>query len=155
MFNPMKKFAIAAIIALSAGTAVFAAPGVTFDPANMDGAVTVSFNDSTDTTVSVDASRLFDANQLIRLNYGFDNLNTVLKIKEVMAPEGIGVTFTDVSEISAQDDLSNNDGSSQLSLALTVSNTNQISGSFPVQVVLENTATGETTTLNLMVQAGS
>jgi hypothetical protein len=152
MFNPMKKFAIATLIAVSAGTAVFAAPGVTFDPANMDGAVTVSFNDSTDTTLSVDASRLFDANQLIRLNYGFDNLGSILKIKEVMAPEGIGVTFTDVSEITAQDDLTNTDGSSRLSLALTVSNANGISGSFPVQVVLENTATGETTTLNLMVQ---
>jgi hypothetical protein len=112
---------------------------------------------STDTTLTLDANRLLDANELIRLNYGFAGADSSLKIKEVIAPEGITVALTDAPTLSSN--MTNDDSGmgfeNVLTVGLTVSSTSQNSGSYPVQVVLENSATGETTTLNLIVQAGS
>jgi hypothetical protein len=155
----VKKFAIATLLAVSAGTAVLAAPPIQFDPANADLNVAVVLGSSTDTTLTLDANRLFDANELIRLNYGFAGADSLLKIKEVIAPEGITVALTDAPTVSANptsdDSESGISVNNVVTVDLTVTSTNQNSGSYPVQVVLENSATGETTTLNLIVQAGS
>jgi hypothetical protein len=155
MFNP-RKLAIASLVAISAGTAVFAAAPVQFDPSNNDATVGVSLSGSTDTTVTLNADRLFDANELIRLNYGFAGTDSSLKIKEVIAPEGITVALKDSPTVSA--DLTSDDAgngfNNLVTVGLTVTSASQNSGTYPVQVVLENAATGETTTVNLTVQAG-
>jgi hypothetical protein len=160
MLNP-KKLAIATLIAVSAGSAVLAATPAQFDPANANADVTVSLGGSTDTTLTLNADRLFDANELIRLNYGFAGTDSSLKIKEVIAPEGITVALTDAPSLDTDsanftgDDESATGFNNTLTVDLTVTSTTLNSGSYPVQVVLENSTTGATTTLNLMVRAGS
>jgi hypothetical protein len=151
-----KKLAVATLIAVSAGTAVLAAPPV-LDPANADLAVSVILGGSTDTTLTLDANRLLDANELIRLNYGFTGADSSLKIREVIAPEGITVALKDAPTLNSSltSDDSGTGFENVLTVGLTVTSTNQNSGSYPVQVVLENSVTGEATTLNLIVQAGS
>ena len=147
MFNPTK---FAAAIALAASLTVataFAAPTQPFiDYAAVDSTVSVAYNDSTDTTVKLDASRLFDGNQLIKLSYGSTELSQALRVKQVNGPEGVTVKIDGGS-------LSTTDNNSMLSLDLVVSNSSQLSGQSFVQVIVENTITGETTTLNVIVNA--
>ena len=145
MFNPT-KFAAALATSLTVATA-FAAPAQPFiDYAAIDSTVSVAYNDSADTTINLDASRLFDSSQLIKLNYGFTDINQALRIKQVNGPEGVTVTIDGSS-------LSTTDNNSMLNLELLFSNDGQLSGQYPVQVILENTMTGETTTLNVMLNA--
>lgn len=147
MFNPAK---FAAAIALAASLTVataFAAPTQPYiDYTAIDSTVSVAYNDSADTTIKLDASRLFDSSQLIKLDYGFTDLSQVLRVKQVNAPEGVTVTIDDSS-------LSRQDNTNMLSLELLVSNSGQLSGQYPVQVIVENTMTGQTTTLNVMMNA--
>ena len=81
---------------------------------------------------------------LIKLNYGFTDLSQALRIKQVNGPEGVTVTVDGSS-------LSNTDNNNILSLELLISNAGQLSGQYPVQVILENTMTGETTTLSVLM----
>jgi hypothetical protein len=149
MFAHWKKFVIAALIATAAGTATLAAPDswAGLDPTSIAGTVTVAFNDSQDATFSVDAGSLLDANQMIRVDYGSVSVGSLLKIKQVVAPEGITVTLSDSS-------LSTTDGTAMLNLEFSVTNNAFVTAaSTPVQVVLENVETGETSTVTLIVQA--
>lgn len=147
MFNPNKFAAALALAASLTVASAFAAPTQPFiDYATIDTTVSVAYNDSTDTTVKLDASRLFDGNQLIKLNYSSTELSQALRIKQVNGPEGVTVTIDGSS-------LSTTDNTNLLNLDLVVSNSGQLSGQYPVQVILENTLTGETTTLNVMVNA--
>ena len=147
MFNPNKFAAALALAASLTVASAFAAPTQpVIDYAAIDTTVSVAYNDSTDTTVKLDASRLFDGNQLIKLNYSSTELSQALRIKQVNGPEGVTVTIDGSS-------LSTTDNTNLLNLDLVVSNSGQLSGQYPVQVILENTLTGETTTLNVMVNA--
>jgi hypothetical protein len=146
--NRIAKLTAAFAIAASFAGASFAAPGQLFAYTATDTTVTVPFNSSADAGVSIDATKLFDAGQLIQLQYGAMDLGSSLKIKQVIAPDGIGVTI-DSSKLSTQ--TINN----TLSLELTVSNDASLSGQIPVQVVLENAMTGQTYTVNVMVDAAN
>ena len=147
MFNPNKFAAALALAASLTVASAFAAPTQpVIDYAAIDTTVSVAYNDSTDTTVKLDASRLFDGNQLIKLNYSSTELSQALRIKQINGPEGVTVTIDGSS-------LSTTDNTNLLNLDLVVSNSGQLSGQYPVQVILENTLTGETTTLNVMVNA--
>jgi type 1 fimbria pilin len=148
MFAHWKKFVIASLAATALGTASLAAPTglAQFDPATVAATISVGFDDSSDVSVIIAASRLLDAGQLIRVDYGAVSLDKLLKIKSVAAPEGITVSMSDCS-------LAANEHERGLSLEFEVSNDRYNGGNFPVQVVLENTETGATTTLNLIVQA--
>jgi hypothetical protein len=148
MFAHWKKFVIASLAATALGTAAFATPTglAQFDPATVAATLSVGFDDSADVSVIIDASRLLHVGQLIRVDYGATSLDKLLKIKSVVAPEGITVSMSDCS-------LAANDGDRGLLLEFEVSNDRYNSGNYPVQVVLENTETGATTTLNLMMQA--
>lgn len=146
MFNPT-KFAAAIALAASLTTAAFAAPTQPFiDYTAIDSSISVAYNDSADTTINLDANRLFDSNQLIKLNYGFTDLDQALRIKQVNGPAGVTVSIDGSS-------LSTTDNTNMLKLELLVTNDGQLSGQYPVQVVLENTMTGQTTTLTVMVNA--
>jgi opacity protein-like surface antigen len=142
----MKKFAAVAIVAAALTTAAFAAPAQPFAYSATDSVVNVAYSASVDTTVRLDASKLFDSSQLIRINYGAMSLENGLRIKQVLAPDGLTVSIDTLS-------LNTNNGSSNLEIALTVDNNAQLSGQMPVQVVLENAMTGQTYTVNLIVNA--
>ena len=147
MFNPTKFAAAIALAASLTVASAFAAPTQPFiDYTAIDSTVSVPYNDSTDTTIKLDASRLFDGSQLIKLNYGFTDLDQVLRIKQVNGPAGVTVSIDDSS-------LSTTDNTSMLNLELLVTNDGQLSGQYPVQVILENTMTGQTTTLTVMMNA--
>ena len=147
MFNPTKFAAAIALAASLTVASAFAAPTQPFiDYTAIDSTVSVPYNDSTDTTIKLDASRLFDGSQLIKLNYGFTDLDQVLRIKQVNGPAGVTVSIDDSS-------LSTTDNTNTLKLELLVTNDGQLSGQYPVQVVLENTMTGQTTTLTVMMNA--
>lgn len=147
MFNPSKFAAAIALAASLTAATAFAAPTQPFiDYTAIDSTVSVAYNDSVDTTIKFDASRLFDSSQLIKLNYGFTSLDQALRIKQINGPEGVTVTIDSSS-------LSTTDNSSMLNLELLVTNDGQLSGQYPVQVILENTMTGETTTLTVMMNA--
>ncbi len=147
MFNPSKFAAALALAASLTVATAFAAPTQPFiDYTAIDSTVSVAYNNSADTTIKLEASRLFDSSQLIKLDYGFTDLSQVLRIKQVNAPEGVTVTIDNSS-------LSSTDNTNMLSLELLVSNTGQLSGQYPVQIIVENTMTGQTTTLNVMMNA--
>ena len=147
MFNPTKFAAAIALAASLTVASAFAAPAQPFiDYTSIDSTVSVPYNDSTDTTIKLDASRLFDSSQLIKLNYGFTDLDQALRIKQVNGPAGVTVSIDDSS-------LSTTDNTNTLKLELLVTNDGQLSGQYPVQVVLENTMTGQTTTLTVMMNA--
>jgi len=147
MFNPTKFAATIALAASLTVASAFAAPAQPFlDYASIDSTVNAAYNNSVDTTIKLDASRLFDSSQLIKLNYGFTDLSQALRIKQVNGPEGVTVTVDGSS-------LSTTDNNNILSLELLISNDGQLSGQYPVQVILENTMTGETTTLSVLMNA--
>jgi hypothetical protein len=147
MFNPSKFAAAIALAASLTVASAFAAPTQPIiDYTAIDGTVSVAYNDSADTTIKLDASRLFDSSQLIKLSYGFTDLSQALRIKQVNGPQGVTVTIDDSK-------LNTTDNNNMLSLELLFSNDGQLSGQYPVQVVLENTMTGETTTLTVMMNA--
>ncbi len=145
MFNPTKFAAALALAASLTVATAFAAPAQPFaDTDTINSTVNVAYNSSTDTYVKFDASKLFDANQLIGLNYGFKSLSGVVRIKQVNAPEGVTISIDDHSL-----DMQNN--VSTVTLELLVANSAQYFGQYPVEVVLENTMTGQTTTMKLVM----
>jgi hypothetical protein len=144
--NKLAKFAAAFGIAAALAGASFAAPGQLFAYTDTDTTVNVPFNDSADAGVTIDATKLFDAGQLIQLQYGAMDLSSALKIKQVIAPDGVSVSI-DSSKLVTQ--TINN----SLRLELSVTNDASASGQIPLQVVLENAMTGQTYTVNVMLNA--
>jgi hypothetical protein len=145
MISKFKTFALASVLATAAFVpSSLAAPQ--FYAGSDAELVVVAFNETQDATVTVDATRLFDVRDLIRLEYGAVNLDALLRVKQIIAPEGITVTLED-SEISRQN------FANTLSLEFTVGNEDYNIGSFPVTVILENPESGKTVTINLVVLA--
>jgi hypothetical protein len=145
MFSVLKKLAIATTVAAAILSLSSLATSQIFYTGDDTGVVIVAVNESQDASLILDAARLFDARDLIRLEYGTTSLDTLLRVKQVIAPEGIAVKLDD-SSISSQDN------SSALNVVLEVSADHAETGTFPVVVVLENTETGATTTIALTVQ---
>ncbi|NJK44146.1 MAG: hypothetical protein HC933_07530 [Pleurocapsa sp. SU_196_0] len=116
---------------------------VQFDPANNEGSVIVAIGESTTATVNLEANRLLDELEMIKLEYGAELQG--LQIKEVIAPEGITITLSDQSLVN----LSEMD---EVALEFTVTADRSFVGSVPVRVVMENPLTGEITNVDLTVQ---
>jgi hypothetical protein len=145
VFNPTKFAAAIALAASLTGMSAFAAPAQPFAATDtINSTVSVAYNDSTDTSVRFDASKLFDSSQLIKLDYGFMSLDQALRIKQVNAPEGVTVSIDDSS-------LAMQNNTSTVTLDLVVANSAQYFGQYPIEVILENTMTGQTTTLKLVM----
>jgi hypothetical protein len=136
-----KAMAISAFLALGIATAAPEYNSMVFDPANNETTVQVSSGNSATATVNIEADRLLDALEQIRLDYGAEL--TGLQIKEVVAPAGIKLELDSQSIDTATDELT-------LEFTVTAENTN--SGSFPVRIVMENPQTGEVTSFDLTVQ---
>ncbi len=148
MFAHTKKFVIASLLATAVGTAAFAAPQYTapqFGPTESMSTITLNSGDTQDTYINVRASELLDANDMILAMYTANDLSGFVNIKQVIAPEGIGITLIDRN-------LTNSGLNGQLRLEFEFTNANVGYASYPVQVVLENPKTGATYTLNLTVQ---
>lgn len=150
----MKKFLIASAIAASLATAAFAAP-TQFMYSEADTSVLVPLAGSVTTTINVDAQQLFDASQLILIEYGASDAASNLRVKQLIAPQGINITLDSVSlATSSSNEAMFNSGAfddRMISLEVTVSKDATISSAVPVQLVLENTATGQTYTVNVLV----
>lgn len=110
-------------------------------------------------TVRVNAFRLFDISQLILLEYGATNLDSSLRVPQVIAPQGVNVSLdsadlTTATVTNDADDGVDSDGFNNrlAQVELTVANTDgALSGPTSVQWVLENTATGQTFSVNVLV----
>jgi hypothetical protein len=144
MFSTVQKFVIATLVTAVTMTPWTLATSYVY-MGDDTGVVVVGFNASQDTALSLDAARLFDARDLIRLEYGAVKLDTLLRVKQITAPEGIAVNLDD-SSISVQND------SNELNIVLAVSNDHAETGGFQVVVTLENAETGATTSVTLMVR---
>jgi hypothetical protein len=143
MFTRFKLFTVIAVAALTASS--LAAPKI-FYSGDEPETVIVAFNDSQDAQVSMNAESLFDARDLIRLEYGTVELKALLRVKQVIAPEGISITLDD-SRIETQNK------KSILTVEFEISNDDYNVGSFPVTVILENTETSATFAIKLLVLA--
>ncbi len=142
MFAQLKSYLLAATITLTASS-LAASP--IFYTGDDTGVVIVGFDASQNATIKLDAGRLLDARDLIRISYGTIKLDTLLRVKLITAPKGITVGLDD-SSLSVQND------SNELKIVFEVSNDHAETGSFQVVVTLENVETGATTAVTLMVQ---
>jgi hypothetical protein len=145
MISKLKTFVLASVLA----TATLAASSLAAPQlyAGSDAEfVVVAFDDSEAATVTVDAAALLDARDLIRVDYETVRLDALLRVKQVIAPEGISVTLEDSS-------LAVDEFVRTLNLEFEITNDDHTVGSFPVTVILENAQTGKTTTVNFVVIA--
>ncbi len=153
----MKKFLIASTIAAALTGAALASSAQPFAFTEADTSIFVPVGGSVTTDVRIDASRLFDAGQLIRLEYGALDLSSALRVKQVIAPEGITVNFEykSLQMPTAQEQMLSNASFNdrKVVLEVEVEKDGYVSGAVPVQLVLENTATGQTVTVNMLVQS--
>jgi hypothetical protein len=116
------------------------------DPASIAGTLNVGFNSSAEITVNLNAAGFLEPGQRIRLDYGTVTLKQVLNLKSVSAPPGINVTLKSSSlEVTDEGDV--------IAVNLNIVNSQYNTGNHPVSVVLRNTETEATTTLNLIVHA--
>jgi hypothetical protein len=141
--KPLKALVIGSVLAFGVTMAAPAYNDVQFDPANNEGAVIVAIGESATATVNLEAARLLDELEMIKLEYGAELQG--LQIKEIIAPEGITITLSDQSLVN----LSEMD---EVALEFTVTADRSFVGSVPVRVVMENPLTGEITNVDLTVQ---
>ncbi len=137
----VKLIALGMIAALGMSAATIAAPSYIADWENT---AVVNIFSSAESTVQINSSSLLDVNQLILVQYGFENLKDMLRIKEVIVSEAIGITAKKYS-LEADDN-----GNPELSLTFTLKS-NTAYGTYPAIIVLENTQTGQTTNIGITI----
>jgi hypothetical protein len=148
MLTQLKAYLLAAALTLTASS--LAAP--IFYVGDTAESVIVAFNESETATVTIDADTLLDARDQIRVSYGVTNLDSLLRVKQIITPEGITVSLKDTG-ITSETTSYGYHGANALLLEFEVSNSDYSSGRFPVQVILENVESGATFTVNLFVVA--
>jgi hypothetical protein len=135
------KFAGLALIATLAGTYANLASAQT---ANWQTTANVEIFSSAKTTLEINAFSLIDNSQLVGLQYGFLQLDKVIKIKSIVAPKELVVSM---NECSLGTDAN---GNASIKLIFNLESTTSY-GNFPVLITLENTQTGQVTTLAIQV----
>ena len=102
---------------------------------------------SNTSTLEINAMSLIDQSQLIRLQYGFLELDQIVKVKSIVAPDALKVSM---DECSLGTD---SNGNPSLKFIFDLESTTSF-GTYPVLITLENTQTGQTTTaeINVTVQ---
>ncbi len=136
----VKLIAFGLIAALSISTASLAA-----GQADWTGnTAVVDIFSSTSSTIKINTSSLLDNSQLIRLQYGFENLEDTIKVKQIIASDALGISM-DKCSLGA-------DSNSNPELSLTFDIESKTAyGTYPVTIILENTKTGQTTSIGLTV----
>jgi hypothetical protein len=140
MLSNAIKVALVVLLTLSSSAAVRA------DPARVAATINVGFNQSADLALEIAAHRLIESGQRIRLEYGAATPAELLRLKTIDAPNGIGVTLKAWSFGLRHEE-------QVIGIQVRITNTEHDSGNHPVRLVLENTETQATTTLELIVQA--
>jgi hypothetical protein len=99
---------------------------------------------SSQTSLKINAMNLIDNFQLVRLQYGFLQLEDVIKVKQIIAPDALKVSMSECSLGSDEN------GNPNLEFIFDLESTNSY-GTFPVKIILENTQTGQFTTMEIVV----
>ncbi|MEY4530839.1 MAG: hypothetical protein RLZZ156_1560 [Deinococcota bacterium] len=135
------KLAALALVTTLAGTYASLAFAQT---ANWQTTATVDIFATSQSSLEINAMSLIDNAQLIRLQYGFIALDQVVKVKGIVTPDALKVSMYQCSLIT------DSNGNPSLKFTFNLESTNSF-GTYPVLITLENTATGQTTTLSINV----
>jgi hypothetical protein len=95
-------------------------------------------------SLEINAMSLIDNSQLVRLQYGFLELDKVIKVKSIVSPDALKVSMNKCSLGT------DSNGSPSLTFTFDVESTTSF-GTYPVLITLENTQTGQVTTLSINV----
>ncbi len=142
----MKNLKTAALVILATLAGSYASLAAS-SQADWQSSTTVSINSSSTSQVSINAMSLIDNSELIRLQYGFQDLQKTLRIKNIVAPSGVKVSLSADTLAALGTDAN---GNPSLTMVFDVVSNGGF-GVFPIMITLENTQTGQTTTLELMV----
>ncbi len=143
----MKNLKTAALVILTTLAGGYASLAAATSQADWQSSTAVTINSSSTSKVSINAMSLIDNSELIRLQYGFQDLQKTLRIKSIVAQSGVKVSLsTDTLASLGADE----NGNPSLTLTFDVVSNGGF-GVFPIMITLENTQTGQTTTLELMV----
>jgi hypothetical protein len=139
----MKNLKLAALVLVTALSGTFASLAAS-QPANWQTTATVDIFATTESSIEINAMSLIDNSQLIRLQYGFLELDKIIKVKSIVAPDALKVSM---DECSLGTD---SNGNPSLKFIFDLESTTGF-GTYPVLITLENTGTGQTTTLAIDV----
>ena len=139
----MKNLKLAALALVTALSGTYASLAFA-QTANWQTTATVDIFTTTASSFEINAMSLIDNSQLIRLQYGFLALDQVVKVKSIIAPDALKVSM---DECSLGTD---SNGNPSLKFIFDLESTNSF-GTYPVLITLENTQTGQTTTLSINV----
>lgn len=139
----MKNFKLAALALVTAFVGTYASVA-TAQTASWQTTATVDIFATATSSLEINAMSLIDNSQLIRLQYGFLELDKIIKVKSIVAPDALKVSM---DECSLGTD---SNGNPSLTFTFDLESTNSF-GTYPVLITLENTQTGQTTTLAINV----
>ena len=139
----MKNLKLVALVLVTALSGTFAGLAAS-QPANWQTTATVDIFATTESSIEINAMSLIDNAQLIRLQYGFLALDQIIKVKSIVASDALKVSM---DECSLGTD---SNGNPSLKFTFDLESTTGF-GTYPVLITLENTVTGQTTTLAIDV----
>jgi hypothetical protein len=103
----------------------------------------VAIFSSSQTSLKINAMNLIDNIQLVRLQYGFLQLEDIIKVKQIISPDALKVSMSESC-------LGSDENGASIELTFDLESTNSY-GTFLVKIILENTQTGQTTTMEIVV----
>jgi hypothetical protein len=146
----MKNWIAAAFVASTLSLGV--AQAQNFDPSTQYGSVTVPAFDSADTQIVIPAGNFVSFSQQVNYNFDSSTLASQFKVLNIQAPNGLTFTMNDIDDDGLMSELTRDaNGELGLSMDLTFTADGVSSGSYPVQITLQNVETGAQRTFTVQV----